>query len=63
VSEKRVAGTSRPPIAVLSGPTATIQNTQPLVPSNLARRKYGLPLIAGDAGQLRRSPQAFSIAW
>ncbi|HEV7666183.1 MAG TPA: asparaginase domain-containing protein [Chloroflexota bacterium] len=31
-------------IAVFSGPTATIQNTVPLVTSNKARAKYGLPL-------------------
>jgi L-asparaginase len=33
----------KPRIAVLSGPTATIQNTEPLVTSNKAREKYGLP--------------------
>jgi L-asparaginase len=30
-------------VAHLAGPTATIQNTPPLVTSNKARRKYGLP--------------------
>ena len=35
--------TSRPRIAHLSGPNATIQNTPPLVTSNKARQKYGLP--------------------
>ena len=35
--------TSRPRIAHLSGPNATIQNTPPLVTSNKARKKYGLP--------------------
>jgi L-asparaginase len=30
-------------IAHLAGPTATIQNSPPLVTSNKARRKYGLP--------------------
>lgn len=34
----------RPRIAHLTGPTATIQNTPPLVTSNKARAKYGLPL-------------------
>ena len=29
---------------MFSGPTATIQNTQPLVTSNKAREQYGLPL-------------------
>ncbi|WP_454633001.1 asparaginase domain-containing protein [Bradyrhizobium cenepequi] len=35
--------TNRPRIAHLAGPTATIQNSPPLVTSNKARRKYGLP--------------------
>jgi len=35
---------NRPKIAVFSGPTATIQNSEPLVTSNKARVKYGLPL-------------------
>ena len=35
---------TRPVIAVFSGPTATIQNTEPLITSNKAREKYGLPL-------------------
>ncbi len=30
-------------IAHLAGPTATIQNSPPLVTSNKARQKYGLP--------------------
>jgi hypothetical protein len=33
----------RPKIAHLTGPTATIQNSPPLVTSNKARAKYGLP--------------------
>jgi len=37
-----VAGQAR--IAVFSGATATIQNSVPLVTSNKARKKYGLPL-------------------
>ncbi len=35
--------TSRPRIAHLSGPNATIQNTPPLVTSSKARKKYDLP--------------------
>lgn len=35
---------SRPRIAVFSGPTATISNTPPLVTSNAARRRHGLPV-------------------
>src|SRR3981081_593524 len=37
------SASSRPKIAVFSGPTATIHNSQPLVTSNKARAKYGLP--------------------
>ena len=40
------AQAQRPKIAVFSGPTATIQNSEPLVTSNKARKKYGLPLRA-----------------
>jgi L-asparaginase len=35
--------TNRPRVAHLAGPTATIQNSPPLVTSNKARIKYGLP--------------------
>ena len=38
----------KPKIAVFSGPTATIQNSEPLVTSNKARHKYGLPLTGSD---------------
>jgi L-asparaginase len=34
----------RPRIAHLAGPTATVQNSPPLVTSNKARQKYGLPV-------------------
>jgi L-asparaginase len=44
------ASSRRPRIAVFSGPTSTIQNTPPLVTSNLARRKYGLPLLTNADG-------------
>jgi L-asparaginase len=44
-------------IAHLSGPTATIQNTPPLVTSNKARRKYGLPPRSNPDG----SPQRFDV--
>ena len=37
-------------IAHLSGPTATIQNTPPLVTSNKARAKRGLPLLVDRTG-------------
>jgi L-asparaginase len=41
-------------IAHLSGPNATIQNTPPLVTSNKARQKHGLPLLkAPDGSNIR----------
>ena len=30
---------------MFSGPTATVQNSEPLITSNKARRKYNLPLV------------------
>lgn len=42
---------SRPRIAVFSGPTATIQNSEPLVTSNKARARSGLPLLTDPGGQ------------
>src|SRR5919202_4983382 len=47
----------KPRIAVFSGPTATIQNSEPLVTSNKARHKYGLPLRTNPDG----SPLRFDI--
>jgi hypothetical protein len=45
---------TRPKIAVFSGPTATIQNSEPLVTSNKARARYGLPLRTyADGSPLR----------
>ncbi len=41
---------SKPKIAVFSGPTATIQNSEPLVTSNKAREKYGLPPLKHPDG-------------
>src|SRR5690349_13711985 len=41
-------------VAHLAGPTATIQNTPPLVTSNKAREKYGLPLRANPDGSTPR---------
>jgi hypothetical protein len=41
---------SKPRIAVFSGPTATVQNSEPLVTSNKARRKYGLPTMTNPDG-------------
>jgi L-asparaginase len=52
VAEAGTAG--RPRIAVFSGPTATIQNSEPLVTSNKAREKYGLPLRRNPDGSAMR---------
>jgi hypothetical protein len=41
----------RPRIAVFSGPTATIENSEPLVTSNKARARYGLPALTAPDGQ------------
>lgn len=50
-------GNEKPRIAVFSGPTATIQNTEPLVSSNKARAKYGLPPRTNADG----SPMRFDV--
>ena len=51
-------------IAHLAGPNATITNTPPLVTSNKARRKYGLPLLEDVDGNASRfdvlRPQALA---
>ena len=48
---------TKPRIAVFSGPTATIQNSEPLVTSNKAREKYDLPLRRHADG----SPMRFDV--
>ena len=45
---------AKPKIAVFSGPTATIQNSEPLVTSNKARARYGLPLRSHPDGSPMR---------
>ena len=45
-----LAHAQKPKVAVFSGPTATIQNSQSLVTSNQARAKYGLPLLTNSDG-------------
>lgn len=45
---------SKPKIAVFSGPTATIQNSEPLVTSNKARERYGLLLRPNPDGSPMR---------
>jgi len=50
-------------IAHLSGPTATIQNTPPLLTSNKARVKHGLPLLTdADVLRCRMTPCAASAS-
>lgn len=49
--------TAKTRIAHLAGPNATIQNSPPLVTSNKARAKYGLPLAANPDG----SPARFDV--
>jgi hypothetical protein len=45
---------NKPRIAVFSGPTATIQNSEPLVTSNKARARHGLPLRTNPDGSPMR---------
>ncbi|MBI2315921.1 MAG: asparaginase [Betaproteobacteria bacterium] len=49
--------TPKPRIAHLAGPNATIQNSPPLVTSNKARAKYGLPLATNPD----QSPARFDV--
>jgi len=49
--------TDRPRIAHFAGPNATILNSPPLVTSNKARRKYGLPLLTNPDG----TPARFDV--
>src|SRR5438445_3009422 len=44
----------KPRIAHFAGPNATILNTPPLVTSNKAREKYGLPLLTDPDGSRGR---------
>jgi L-asparaginase/Glu-tRNA(Gln) amidotransferase subunit D len=41
----------KPRIVVFSGPTATIHNSEPLITSNQARARHGLPLLTDEAGR------------
>lgn len=41
----------KPRLAIFSGPTATIQNSYPLITSNKAREKNNLPLLTSDSGE------------
>jgi hypothetical protein len=51
------ATATRPKIAIFSGPTATIANSQPLVTSNTARERFGLPPRRNPDG----SPLRFDV--
>ena len=44
----------RPKIAVFAGPNATVLNSEPLVTSNAARIRAGLPPLAHDAVRAQR---------
>src|SRR5262245_56113374 len=44
----------KPCVAHLAGPDATIQNTPPLITSNKARAKSGLPLLTNPDGTAQR---------
>lgn len=46
--------TGKPRIAHFSGPNATIMNSPPLVTSNKAREKHGLPLLTNPDGSRAR---------
>lgn len=43
---------AKPKIAVFSGPTATIQNSKPLITSNKARAQHNLPLLRDASGEV-----------
>ena len=47
----KVKSQEKPKIAVFSGPTATIQNSYPLITSNKARAAHGLPLLKTTSGE------------
>ena len=55
--------TGKPRIAHFAGPNATIQNSPPLVTSNKARAKYGLPPIANPDGTPRASTCCGRSGW
>lgn len=50
ISAMANAATTKPKIAIFSGPTATIQNNKPLITSNKAREQYGLPFLKDQWG-------------
>jgi hypothetical protein len=60
---------ARPKIAVFSGPTATIQNSEPLVTSNKARARHGLlwhwlvGRSASEPGRLRHGDRGRPPLW
>jgi hypothetical protein len=54
MTRERIAMPTKPRIAHLAGPNATIQNSPPLVTSNKARAKYGLALATNADGNPAR---------
>ena len=50
-SARRLCTSAKPLVAVFSGPQSTIGNTAPLITSNLARRRHGLPLRCDGHGE------------
>ena len=53
----------KPKIAVFSGPTATIQNSEALVTSDKARAKYGLPRLTHADGTPMRFERCDHNVW
>jgi L-asparaginase len=53
-SKGKTEMSAKPRIAHLAGPNATIQNSPPLVTSNMARAKYNLPRLQGADGAAER---------
>lgn len=54
VASSSHAQDEKPLIAVFSGAVSTIQNSEPLITSNKARRKHGLPLLRNADGNALR---------
>lgn len=50
-SQREGNAQEKPRLAIFSGPTATIQNSHPLITSNKARAENELPLLTNDAGE------------
>jgi len=55
IADAQSESTPKPKIAIFSGPTATIQNSEPLITSSKAREQHGLPPLTAPDG----SPMAY----